>query len=96
MGWPIFDKHVEGTEAFRPQMDNSKSKALGVVYTNWDKTCVDMADALVALGAVTKPEPADPAQEEAEAPAPAVEEQEEEAPAPAVEQQEEDAPAPAE
>ena len=75
-------------------MDNSKSKALGVVYTDWDKTCVDMADALVALGAVTKPEPADPAQEEAEAPT--VEEQEEEAPAPAVEQQEEDAPAPAE
>lgn len=82
MGWPITSKHVEGTEEFHPKLDNSKAKALGIVFSDWDKTCLDMADALVASGAVTMPEPTDPAQEEAEAPAPAVEE-EEEAPAPA-------------
>ena len=93
MGWPITSKHVDGTEEFRPQLDNSKAKALGIVFTDWDKTCLDMADALVASGAVTKPEPVDPAQEEAEAPAPVAEE--DEAPAPAVEEEDE-APAPAE
>jgi len=35
--------------------DNSASKELGVVYTEIDKTMVDMADKMVELGTVQKP-----------------------------------------
>ena len=34
--------------------DNSASRELGVVYTDFAKTMVDMADKMVALGTVTK------------------------------------------
>jgi len=36
-------------------MDNSASKELGVVYTDFTKTMVDMADKMVELGTAVKP-----------------------------------------
>mmetsp|Transcript_42555 Transcript_42555/g.56161 ORF Transcript_42555/g.56161 Transcript_42555/m.56161 type:complete len:347 (+) Transcript_42555:23-1063(+) len=56
LGWPVSDNEVEASEEFHPKFDNSKAKKLGVKFTAWDKTVVDMADAMVASGAVVKPE----------------------------------------
>ena len=35
--------------------DNAASRELGVVYTDFAKTMVDMADAMVAMGSIVKP-----------------------------------------
>lgn len=56
MGWPI----TENLAASNPDetitlFDNSASRELGVVYTDFSKTMVDMADAMVALGTVVMP-----------------------------------------
>ena len=58
LGWPI----SENLGATNPEeqislFDNSASRELGVVYTDFAKTMVDMADKMVALGTVSK-EPA--------------------------------------
>ena len=58
MGWPVTDTHVEGTNDFHPKFDNSKAKKLGIKFTDWNQTVVDMADAMVKSGAVVKPEQA--------------------------------------
>ena len=57
LGWPI-------SEVMEPPKENetislfnrSASEELGVVYTDFAQTMVDMADAMVALGTVVKPE----------------------------------------
>jgi hypothetical protein len=41
------------------RFNNSASReVLGVTYTDWNKTMVDMADKMVELGSVTKDRPA--------------------------------------
>ena len=55
LGWPI----TENLSAPDPEeqinlFDNSASRELGVVYTDFAKTMVDMADKMVALGTVSK------------------------------------------
>jgi dihydroflavonol-4-reductase len=57
LGWPITENLAESNpDEYISLFDNSASKELGVVYTDWNKTMVDMADAMVALGSVVKPE----------------------------------------
>ena len=58
LGWPVTDTHVEGTNDFGPKFDNSKAKKLGITFTDWNQTVVDMADAMVKSGALVKPEQA--------------------------------------
>ena len=61
LGWPITENlpELDPNETIS-RFDNAASRELGVVYTDFAKTMVDMADAMVALGTVSK-EPA-PAQ----------------------------------
>lgn len=56
LGWPITENLAESNpDEYISLFDNSASRELGVVYTDWSKTMVDMADAMVALGSVVKP-----------------------------------------
>lgn len=56
LGWPITENLAESNpDEYISLFDNSASRELGVVYTDWNKTMVDMADAMVALGSVVKP-----------------------------------------
>ena len=43
LGWPVSDNYVEKEEANIWYFDRSKSEKLGLKYTPWDKTVVDMA-----------------------------------------------------
>ena len=55
LGWPITNAMSQANpREYISLFDNSASKELGVVYTDWSKTMVDMADAMVALGSVVK------------------------------------------
>ena len=56
LGWPV----TENLDAANPEeyvslFDNSASLELGVVYTDFSKTMVDMADKMVELGTIVKP-----------------------------------------
>lgn len=56
LGWPITENlGASNPDEYISLFDNSASRELGVVYTDWSQTMVDMADAMVALGSVTKP-----------------------------------------
>ena len=56
LGWPITENLAEpNPEEYISLFNNAASRELGVVYTDWSKTMVDMADAMVELGMVTKP-----------------------------------------
>ena len=56
LGWPITEVMGEVNPEEKVSLyNNSASKELGVVYTEWSKTMVDMADAMVALGSLVKP-----------------------------------------
>ena len=58
LGWPITeDMAAPNPDEYVSLFDNSASRELGVVYTDFAKTMVDMADKMVALGTVSK-EPA--------------------------------------
>ena len=55
LGWPITSTMSQpNPREYVSLFDNSASKELGVVYTDWSKTMVDMADAMVAMGSVVK------------------------------------------
>ena len=55
LGWPITDVMGQSNpNEYVSLFDNSASKELGVIYTDWSKTMVDMADAMVAMGSVSK------------------------------------------
>ena len=57
LGWPITTNLAESNpDEYISLFDNSASKELGVVYTDFSKTMVDMADKMVELGSVVKPE----------------------------------------
>ena len=59
LGWPITENLAEANpEEYVSLFNNAASRELGVVYTDWSKTMVDMADAMVALGTVVKPDSA--------------------------------------
>ena len=55
LGWPISENLAAANpDEYISLFDNTASKELGVVYTDFAKTMVDMADAMVALGTVVK------------------------------------------
>ena len=57
LGWPITENNKPPIEDEKILFfDNSASREIGVVYTDWAKTMVDMADKMVELGTVVKPE----------------------------------------
>ena len=56
LGWPITDNMGEDNpDEYISLFDNSASRELGVVYTDFSKTMTDMADKMVELGTVVKP-----------------------------------------
>ena len=55
LGWPITENMVPAPGAEVNLFDNSASKELGVVYTDFSKTMVDMADKMISLGTLVKP-----------------------------------------
>lgn len=56
LGWPITENLAEpNPEEVIDRFDNSASKELGVVYTDFAKTMLDMADKMVELGSIVKP-----------------------------------------
>ena len=56
LGWPITENLAPANPEEKISLfDNSASRELGVVYTDFAKTMVDMADKMVELGMVTKP-----------------------------------------
>ena len=58
LGWPITENLADPIpNEYIIRIDNSASLELGIVYTEFSKTMVDMADQMVALGTVSK-EPA--------------------------------------
>jgi len=58
LGWPITENLAPANPEEKISLfDNSASRELGVVYTDFAKTMIDMADKMVALGTVSK-EPA--------------------------------------
>ena len=57
LGWPITDKVQEDDpNEYVSLFDNTASKELGVVYHDFKQTMLDMADRMVELGIVVKPE----------------------------------------
>ena len=55
-GWPISeDLAEEKADEYVSLFNNAASKELGVVYTDFTKTMVDMADKMIELGTVVKP-----------------------------------------
>ena len=57
LGWPISENMAPVNPADPIVLfNNAASLELGVEYTDFTKTMVDMADTMVALGTVTKPE----------------------------------------
>ena len=57
LGWPITTNLADpDPNEYVSLFDNSASKELGVVYTDWNKTMLDMADKMVELGTVVKPQ----------------------------------------
>ena len=58
LGWPISENLAPANpDEYISLFDRSASEGLGIVYTDFAKTMVDMADKMVALGTVSK-EPA--------------------------------------
>ena len=55
LGWPISENLVPVPGAEVNLFDNSASKELGVEYTDFSKTIVDMADKMIQLGTIVKP-----------------------------------------
>ena len=56
LGWPITERYQEEIPNEKiARFNNAVSLELGVTYTDWNKTMVDMADKLVELAMVTKP-----------------------------------------
>ena len=56
LGWPITETMAEpNAEEYVSLFNNSASVELGVVYTDFTKTMVDMADKMVELGTIVKP-----------------------------------------
>ena len=56
LGWPITERYQEEIPNEKiTRFNNAASLELGVTYTDWNKTMVDMADKMVELGMVTKP-----------------------------------------
>ena len=56
LGWPITDNIGEtNPDEIISLFENGASKELGVVYTDFSKTMVDMADKMIELGIVAKP-----------------------------------------
>ena len=57
LGWPITENIAEtNPDEYISLFNNAASKELGVVYTDFAKTMVDMADKCVELGIASKPE----------------------------------------
>lgn len=58
LGWPVTQKFAKFDANWRPLVLNTSASRdiLGVVYRDWSQTMLDMADAMVAQGTVTKPE----------------------------------------
>ena len=55
LGWPITeDMGQPDPNEYISLMDNTASRELGVVYTDFTKTMTDMADRMVELGTVKK------------------------------------------
>jgi len=53
LGWPITETlAASNPDEYVSLFDNSASRELGVVYTDFAKTMVDMADKMVELGTV--------------------------------------------
>lgn len=58
LGWPISEALAPvDPDADFALFDNSASKELGIEYTDFNQTMVDMADKMVLLGSAVKPEP---------------------------------------
>ena len=56
LGWPITENLAAANpDEYISLFDNSASRELGVVYTDFSKTMLDMADKMVELGTVVKP-----------------------------------------
>jgi len=56
LGWPITENMGEpDPEEYVSLFNHAASRELGVEYTEFSQTMVDMADAMVDLGMVTKP-----------------------------------------
>lgn len=56
LGWPITEDLAPANQDEQiSRYDNSASQELGVVYTDFNKTMVDMADKMVELGSLVKP-----------------------------------------
>ena len=57
LGWPITSNKADpNPEEYISLFDNTASReVLGIEYTDWSKTMVDMADKMVELGSVVKP-----------------------------------------
>ena len=56
LGWPITEVIDEpNPEEYVSLYDNKASKELGVKYTEFTKTFVEMADKMVENGSITKP-----------------------------------------
>ena len=56
LGWPITEQMAEANpEEEISLFENAASRELGVVYTDFAKTMVDMADAMIAMGSIVKP-----------------------------------------
>ena len=53
LGWPITENLADSNpDEYVSLFDNTASRELGVVYTDFSKTMVDMADKMVELGTV--------------------------------------------
>ena len=60
LGWPVTQKIApDNPDAYISVFDNAQSKKiLKIKYTSLDKTVVDMADKMIEVGMITKPESA--------------------------------------
>ena len=57
LGWPITTTNADANpDEYISLFNNEASKSIGVVYTALEKTAMDMADKMVELGSVVKPE----------------------------------------
>ena len=53
LGWPITETLAESNpDEYISLFDNAASREIGVVYTDFSKTMLDMADKMVELGSV--------------------------------------------
>ena len=55
LGYPITEDKQPLQNEWFPKMDNTASKQLGIKYIGLEKSMVDMAEAMIAKGMITKP-----------------------------------------